>query len=327
MNFWNSNIRSAQLATFVNIRYNLNSMANIFDKWHESLTKTRDVTFGRIANFFGTTEINDDSWDELEASLIQADLGVETTSSIIENCMEKVRKQGLTRTEQLYELVKEELLNLLDQPEEPDLSAKPTVIMIVGVNGSGKTTSIAKLAARYKKMGKKVLLVAGDTFRAAAADQLEIWSKRVDVPIITSNPNSDPGAITYDGIKSAIARGMDVVLIDTAGRLHTRYNLMEEIKKVYRVAGKALAGAPHHSWIVLDATTGQNALQQAKAFQQAVELDGAILAKLDSSAKGGMAFAIKHQLNLPILYAGLGESMDDLQLFDRNAFVEGILER
>ena len=236
---------------------------------------------------FGTTEINEDSWDELEALLIQADLGVETTSSIIENCMEKVRKQGLTRTEQLYQLVKEELINLLDQPEEPDLSAQPTVIMIAGVNGSGKTTSIAKLAARYKKMGKKVLLVAGDTFRAAAADQLEIWSERVDVPIITSNPNSDPGAVTYDGIKSAIARRMDVVLIDTAGRLHTRYNLMEEIKKVYRVAGKALPGAPHHSWIVLDATTGQNALQQAKAFQQAVDLNGAILAKLDSSAKVG----------------------------------------
>ena len=302
-------------------------MANIFNKWHESLTKTRDVTFGRIANFFGTTEINDESWDVLEALLIQADLGVETTSSIIENCMEKVRKQGLTRTEQLYQLVKEELINQLDQPEEPDLSAEPTVIMIVGVNGSGKTTSIAKLAARYKKMGKKVLLVAGDTFRAAAADQLEIWSQRIDVPIITSNPNSDPGAVTYDGIKSAVARKMDVVIIDTAGRLHTRYNLMEEIKKVYRVAGKALPGAPHHSWIVLDATTGQNALQQAKAFQQAVDLDGAILAKLDSSAKGGMAFAIKHQLNLPILYAGLGESVDDLQLFDRNAFVDGILER
>ena len=302
-------------------------MANIFNKWHESLTKTRDVTFGRIANFFGTTEINDESWDVLEALLIQADLGVETTSSIIANCMEKVRKQGLTRTEQLYQLVKEELINQLDQPEEPDLSAEPTVIMIVGVNGSGKTTSIAKLAARYKKMGKKVLLVAGDTFRAAAADQLEIWSERVDVPIITSNPNSDPGAVTYDGIKSAIARRMDVVLIDTAGRLHTRYNLMEEIKKVYRVAGKALPGAPHHSWIVLDATTGQNALQQAKAFQQAVDLNGAILAKLDSSAKGGMAFAIKHQLNLPILYAGLGEGVDDLQLFDRNAFVDGILER
>ena len=302
-------------------------MTNIFDKWHESLTKTRNVTFGHIANFFGTTEINEDSWDELEALLIQADLGVETTTSIIENCMEKVRRQGLTRTEQLYQLVKEELINFLDQPEEPDLSAQPTVIMIAGVNGSGKTTSIAKLAARYKKMGKKVLLVAGDTFRAAAADQLEIWSERVDVPIITSTPNSDPGAVTYDGIKSAIARRMDVVLIDTAGRLHTRYNLMEEIKKVYRVAGKALPGAPHHSWIVLDATTGQNALQQAKAFQQAIDLNGAILAKLDSSAKGGMAFAIKHQLNLPILYAGLGEGVDDLQLFDRNAFVDGILER
>jgi fused signal recognition particle receptor len=302
-------------------------MANIFNKWHESLAKTRDVTFGHIANFFGTTEIDDDSWDELEALLIQADLGVETTSRIVENCMEQVRKQGLTRTEQLYQLVKDELTNLLDQPVEPNLSAQPTVIMIVGVNGSGKTTSIAKLAARYKNIGKKVLLVAGDTFRAAAADQLEIWSERIDVPIITSNPNSDPGAVTYDGIKAAIARRMDVVIIDTAGRLHTRYNLMEEIKKVYRVAGKALPGAPHHSWIVLDATTGQNALQQAKAFQQAVDINGAILAKLDSSAKGGMAFAIKHQLNLPILYAGLGEGVDDLQLFDRNAFVDGILER
>jgi len=301
-------------------------MANVFNKWHESLTKTRSVTFGRIANFFGASEINDESWDELEELLIQADVGVETTLDVINACMDKVAKLGLTRTEQLFDLVKEELINLLDQPIEPDLSRKPTVIMIVGVNGSGKTTSIAKLAARYKAMGKKVLLVAGDTFRAAAVDQLEIWSKRIDVPIITSKPESDPGAVTYDGINSAISRGSDVVLIDTAGRLHTRYNLMEEIKKVYRVAGKALLGAPHYSWIVLDATTGQNALQQAAAFQQAVQLNGAILAKLDSSAKGGMAFAIRRQLNLPILYAGLGERLDDLQLFDRNAFVEGILE-
>jgi len=301
-------------------------MANVFNKWHESLTKTRSVTFGRIANFFGASEINDESWDELEELLIQADVGVETTLDVINACMEKVAKLGLTRTEQLFDLVKEELINLLDQPTEPDLSQKPTVIMIVGVNGSGKTTSIAKLAARYKAMGKKVLLVAGDTFRAAAVDQLEIWSKRIDVPIVTSKPESDPGAVTYDGINSAISRGLDVVLIDTAGRLHTRYNLMEEIKKVYRVAGKALLGAPHYSWIVLDATTGQNALQQAVAFQQAVQLNGAILAKLDSSAKGGMAFAIRRQLNLPILYAGLGERLDDLQLFDRNAFVEGILE-
>jgi len=213
-------------------------MANIFNKWHESLTKTRNVTFGRIANFFGSTEIDDDTWDELEALLIQADLGPETTLEVINSCIEKVEKLGLTRTEQLYGIVKDELVSLLDEAQEPDLSSKPTVIMIAGVNGSGKTTSIAKLAARYKAMGKKVLLVAGDTFRAAAADQLEIWSRRVDVPIITSAPDSDPGAVTYDGINSALAHGADVVLIDTAGRLHTRYNLMEEIKKVYRVAGK-----------------------------------------------------------------------------------------
>ena len=186
--------------------------------------------------------------------------------------------------------------------------------------------SIGKLAARYKHMGKSVLLVAADTYRAAAIDQLEVWAERVGVPIITSQPGSDPGAVTYDGIKSAISRGIDVVLIDTAGRLHTRYNLMEEIKKVYRVAEKALPGAPHQSWIVLDTTTGQNALQQAEAFGKAVNLNGAILAKLDTSAKGGMVFAIKDQLGLPVIYAGLGEKIEDLQLFDRDSFISGIFD-
>lgn len=302
-------------------------MSDLLKKWRESLTKTRDVAFGKVSTFFGATQISDDSWDELEALLIQADLGVDTTISLINNCQEQVERQGLTKTEQLYALVKAELINLLDQPSEPELNQHPTVIMVAGVNGSGKTTTIAKLAARYKNMGKKVLLVAADTYRAAAVDQLEVWSKRVDVPIITAQPDSDPGAVTYDGIKSAISRGSDVVLIDTAGRLHTRYNLMEEIKKVYRVADKALPGAPHYSWIVLDTTTGQNALQQAAAFAKAVHLNGALLAKLDTSAKGGMAFAIKKQLGLPILFAGLGERVDDLQLFDREAFVNGILER
>jgi fused signal recognition particle receptor len=302
-------------------------MSDLLKKWRESLTKTRDVAFGKVSTFFGATQISDDSWDELEALLIQADLGVDTTISLINNCQEQVDRQGLTKTEQLYALVKAELINLLDQPSEPELNHHPTVIMVAGVNGSGKTTTIAKLAARYKNMGKKVLLVAADTYRAAAVDQLEVWSKRVDVPIITAQPDSDPGAVTYDGIKSAISRGSDVVLIDTAGRLHTRYNLMEEIKKVYRVADKALPGAPHYSWIVLDTTTGQNALQQAAAFAKAVHLNGALLAKLDTSAKGGMAFAIKKQLGLPILFAGLGERVDDLQLFDREAFVNGILER
>lgn len=301
-------------------------MSDLLKKWRESLTKTRDVAFGKVSTFFGATQINEDSWDELEALLIQADLGVDTTISLINNCQAQVDRQGLTKTEQLYTLLKEELSKLLDQPSEPELNHHPTVIMVAGVNGSGKTTTIAKLAARYKSMGKKVLLVAADTYRAAAVDQLEVWSRRVDVPIITAQPDSDPGAVTYDGIKSALSRGSDVVLIDTAGRLHTRYNLMEEIKKVYRVADKALPGAPHYSWIVLDTTTGQNALQQAAAFGKAVHLNGALLAKLDTSAKGGMAFAIKQQLGLPILYAGLGERVEDLQLFDREAFVNGILE-
>ncbi|HOT53487.1 MAG TPA: signal recognition particle-docking protein FtsY [Anaerolineaceae bacterium] len=301
-------------------------MNSIFNKWRESLTKTRDVAFGKVSTFFGATQINEDSWDELEALLIQADLGVDTTIALINKCQEQVDRQGLTRTEQLYSLLKSEMTALLDQPAEPELTYQPTVIMIAGVNGSGKTTTIAKLAARYKNMGKKVLLVAADTYRAAAVDQLEIWSDRIDVPIITAQPGSDPGAVTYDGVKSAISRGSDVVLIDTAGRLHTRYNLMEEIKKVYRVAGKALPGAPHFSWIVLDTTTGQNALQQAAAFGKAVHLNGALLAKLDTSAKGGMAFAIKKQLGLPVLYAGLGERVEDLQPFNREAFVDGILE-
>ena len=188
-------------------------------------------------------------------------------------------------------------------------------------------TAIGKLAARYKTMGKTVLLIAADTYRAAATDQLEVWADRVDVPIVKGQPDSDPGAVTFDGIKAALARNIDVVLIDTAGRLHTRYNLMEEIKKVYRVADKALPGAPHYSWIVIDTTTGQNALNQAEAFGKAVHLNGAILAKLDSSAKGGMVFAIKDQLNLPVIYAGLGEKVEDLQLFDKEAFIDSIFTK
>ena len=302
-------------------------MENIFKKWRDSLEKTREVTFGKIANFFGATEIDDSSFDELEELLIQADLGPETTIKLLDRCSDLVDERGLTRTDQLEGLVKTELAALLEQPEEPALNHGPTVIMVTGVNGSGKTTSIAKLAARYKAMGKKVLLVAADTYRAAAMDQLEVWAKRVDVPIITAAQDSDPGAVTYDGIKAGLARGSDVILIDTAGRLHTRYNLMEEIKKVHRVAGKALPGAPHYSWIVLDTTTGQNALRQADAFAKAVHLNGAILAKLDTSAKGGMVFAVRDQLQLPIIYAGLGEKLDDLQLFDRKSFVDSIFDR
>jgi len=302
-------------------------MDNLFKKWRDSLQKTRETTFGKIANLFGATEIDDQTFDDLEELLIQADVGVKTTLDLVDTAIEKTDELGLTRTSQLESLLKEELSNLLFEAVEPDFSQKPTVIIVAGVNGSGKTTSIGKLAARYKNMGKSVLLVGADTYRAAAADQLEIWAERVGVPIITGQQNSDPGAVTFDGIRAAIAREIDIVLIDTAGRLHTRYNLMEEIKKVYRVAEKALPGAPHYSWIVIDTTTGQNALNQAEAFGKAVNLNGAILAKLDSSAKGGMVFAIKDQLDLPVIYAGLGEKIEDLQLFDKNSFIDSIFTK
>lgn len=299
-------------------------MDNVFKKWRDSLSKTREVTFGKIANFFGVSEIDESSFDELEELLIQADIGPETTLELLDTCQDKVDELGLTKMSQLQELLETEMLKLLDEPAEPNFEYKPTVIMLTGVNGSGKTTSIGKLASRYKKMGKSVLLVAADTYRAAAIEQLDIWAKRVDAPIVMSSQDSDPGAVTYDGIKSGIARGVDVILIDTAGRLHTRYNLMEEIKKVHRVANKALSGAPHYSWIVLDSTTGQNALRQAKSFGESVKLNGAILAKLDNSAKGGMVFAIKNQLGLPVIYAGLGEKLEDFELFDRSSFVKSI---
>jgi fused signal recognition particle receptor len=197
----------------------------------------------------------------------------------------------------------------------------------VGVNGSGKTTTAAKLGKQYRQQGKHVLLAAADTFRAAAVDQLQVWGERLDLPVIAGQPNADPGSVAFDAVQAGISRKFDLVLVDTAGRLHTRFNLMEELKKVHRVVGKALPGAPHAVWLVLDATTGQNAITQARAFKDAVKVNGVILAKLDSSAKGGMAFAIQKELGLPILYAGLGEKPDDLTRFDREAFVDSILER
>ena len=298
---------------------------NIFNKWKKGLEKTRKVTFGRIANFLGTSELTDETWEELEALLLQADLGFETTDSVVDSVKEAVGEQGLTRNDEVLQALKQDLLSRLDVPVFPDFMAHPTVIILVGVNGSGKTTSAAKLARHYQNEGKSVLLVAADTYRAAAIDQLQVWAERVNVPMVAGQAGGDPGAAAYDGITSAVSRKKDVVIIDTAGRLHTKYNLMEEIKKVYKVSGKALEGAPQATWLVLDATTGQNALQQAKAFQEAVTVDGVILAKLDSSAKGGMAFAIKSQLGLPILYAGLGEGIDDLRRFDPEAFIDGII--
>lgn len=298
----------------------------MFNKWIEGLNRTRKVAFGRLATLFGATDISADTWEELEAILIQADMGVETTESILAVLQERVKIEGLTRTDELQASLRAELVRRLDAAPAVDLDChSPAIILVVGVNGSGKTTTIAKLGRQYALKGKKVLLAAADTYRAAAVDQLQVWGERLNLPVIAGQPDGDPGAVAFDAVQAALSRKMDIVLIDTAGRLHTRYNLMEELKKVYRVVGKALPGAPHATWLVLDATTGQNALQQARAFKETAQVSGIILAKLDSSAKGGMAFAIQKELGLPILYAGLGERPEDLQPFDREAFVDGIL--
>jgi fused signal recognition particle receptor len=300
-------------------------MANILIKWKDGLAKSSKAAFGQIVNLLGTTEITPETWDDLEALLIQADLGVDTCEVVLDALEKRVDQEGLTRASELQAVLQQELRLLLVTPPTLDFSHKPTVILVVGVNGSGKTTSIAKLGQRFQNEGKSVLFGAADTFRAAAVDQLEIWAERLDIPVISGQFGGDSGAVAYDTVKAGLARSTDIVLIDTAGRLHTRFNLMEELKKVHRVVGKALPEAPQHVWLVMDATTGQNALQQARAFKEAVKVTGVILAKLDSSARGGMAFAIQHELGLPVLFAGLGEKPDDLQPFDPDAFVDGIL--
>jgi fused signal recognition particle receptor len=231
----------------------------------------------------------------------------------------------LIRSEELFEALRGELRARLDPAPVLVWEGKPSVIMVVGVNGSGKTTTIAKLAQRFQAEGKTLLFGAADTFRAAAVDQLQVWGDRLGVEVIAGAPDSDPGAVAFHSVQSGAARSVDFVIVDTAGRLHTRFNLMEELKKVHRVIGKALPGAPQAVWLVLDATTGQNALQQAKAFKEAVAVTGVILSKLDSSARGGMTFAIRRELGLPILFVGLGEKPEDLIPFDPDAFVQGIL--
>ncbi len=302
------------------------AMPDLFSKWKQGLTRTRNVTFGKIASVLGTSELNQSTWEELESTLLQADVGVEDSLEIVEALKKAAGNQGITHFKDLQDELREQLIKRLDNPNLPRMQPNPFVIMVVGVNGSGKTTTIAKLAKSLSEGHKKVLLVAADTFRAAAVDQLQIWADRLQLPVIAGQQDADPGSVAFDGIQAAVARDVDIVLVDTAGRLHTRYNLMEELKKVQRVIGKALPGAPHATWLVLDAATGQNAIAQARAFMQAVQITGIILAKLDTSAKGGMAFAIQRQLKVPILYAGLGETADSLELFDREAFVDGILE-
>lgn len=301
-------------------------MSGLFDKWKSSLQKTKNVTFGKIATLFGSNEITADTWEELEAILLQADAGITTTNSIVQKLKSRIEEGGITEASAYQEILREELLLRLTPPPAISLENKPAIILIVGVNGSGKTTSIGKLGAYFQKQGKKVMFAAADTFRAAAVDQLLVWGERLHLPVVTGQENGDPGAVAFDAVTAAVNKEMDILLVDTAGRLHTRYNLMEELKKIHRVTAKAYPGAPHAVWIVLDCTTGQNAFQQAKMFKDAVKVDGVILAKLDSSAKGGMVFAIQQELGLPILFAGLGEKIEDLDVFDPQKFVSGIME-
>jgi len=298
---------------------------NVFNKWKQGLSRTRKSTFGRISQLLGVAEIDEETWDDLEAMFVQSDMGIETTEEVIASLKKRVESDGLVTADQLRDAIYEELQTRIDIPPEISFTEIPSVILIVGVNGSGKTTNMAKLGQRYQREGKHVIFGAADTFRAAAIEQLQIWGERLTIPVIAGQQDGDPGAVAYDTVKAGIARNTDIIMIDTAGRLHTRFNLMEELKKIYRVTGKALPGSPHAVWLVMDANTGQNALHQAKAFKEAVQVTGVILAKLDTSARGGMVFAIQKELGLPILYAGLGETAEDLEPFNPKAFIESIL--
>lgn len=301
----------------------------MFKSIRESLTRTRQSVFGQIASVLGAGDITEETWEDLEALLIQADVGVPTTMYLVDRLRERVRAEGLLTADQLFAALKQELRAILvDAPtfalEEPRLL---TVVMVVGVNGSGKTTSIGKLANYYKAKGRKVMLAAADTFRAAAIDQLEVWSNRAEVPVIAGQPGGDPAATAYDGIRAARARGYDLLIIDTAGRLHTKFNLMKELEKIHGVCQKSVHAAPHEVLLVLDAPTGQNALTQAAKFKESVHVTGVVLTKLDSTAKGGMVFAIYRELGLPVRFIGTGEGIQDMAPFDPDQFIEGLFEQ
>jgi fused signal recognition particle receptor len=291
------------------------------------LARTRNSIFGRVQALLGQTDITNDTWDELEALLLQADVGAATTAKLLEALKRRAKSEGIVRADVLRGALKEELRRLLSSngAESRAKSRLLEVILVVGVNGSGKTTSIAKLSKRYQAQGRRVLLAACDTFRAAAIDQLQIWGERVGIPVIAGAPNSDPGAVAFDAVQAAFARKCDLLIVDTAGRLHTKHNLMKELEKVRNVLSRAVHEAPHQTLLVIDATNGQNAINQAKGFAEAVGVTGVILTKLDGTPKGGVAFAIAGELGIPIRYLGTGEKIDDLEEFNPQAFVDELL--
>jgi fused signal recognition particle receptor len=297
-----------------------------FQRLRNRLLKTREAFSGRMDRLFrGRKVVDAELLDELEELLITADLGVDTSLFLIEALQEKLRRRELSDVEKLKVALKAEMVALLTAPAREEVSARPRVVLMVGVNGVGKTTTLAKLAHRDRHQGITPLLVAGDTFRAAAVEQLEIWGERLDAEVIKQKTGADPAAVVFDGLAAAAARNVDTVYVDTAGRLHTKVNLMEELKKIHRTAAKKIPGAPHEVLLVLDATTGQNALSQARLFHEAVGLTGLIITKMDGTAKGGVALAVVHETGIPLKFIGVGEGMEDLRPFDAEAFVEAIL--
>ncbi len=299
-----------------------------FSMLREGLTKTRQGFVSKIENLVsGSKKIDDGLFEEIEELLIQADVGVNTAVELVERLRKTVKEKKIEDASELKDVLKEQIKKIMGEEKYLlNLENKPSVLVVIGVNGVGKTTTIGKLAHNLKLEGKKVLLAAGDTFRAAAVDQLEIWGKRVGCDVIKHKEGADPAAVVYDAVQAAKARESDVLIIDTAGRLHTKTNLMEELKKVFRVISRVLPGAPHEVLLVLDAATGQNAISQARLFTEAVGVTGIALTKLDGTAKGGVVIGIKTELDIPVKFVGIGEKIDDLKEFSPADFVEALFE-
>jgi fused signal recognition particle receptor len=303
---------------------------NLLERLKTGIQKTRSGLVDRIEDVLsGRKEIDADLLEELEYTLITADLGVHTVRDILERIRQRVDRKMAGDAAEIRGLIREQLLEILRASETPlhTLSKPPAVLMVVGVNGAGKTTTIGKLASRFLRDGRKVLLCAADTFRAAAIEQLDVWAQRAGVDMIRQKPGADPSAVVFDALQAAKARGLDYVIVDTAGRLHTKENLMAELEKMRRTAGRVVPGAPHEVWLVLDATTGQNGVEQARKFTESAGVTGIILTKLDGTAKGGVVVAIARDLNLPIRYVGVGEKLDDLLPFDAERFIEGLFDQ
>ena len=306
-------------------------MVGLKDKWQQGLKKTRRGVFSKISQLLkGKQCIDGELLDELEGILIEGDLGAETALRIIESIKEVTSLSSDYVEDTVRSLLKEQILGLVEPSEnsrEILSDEKPHVISIVGVNGTGKTTTIGKLAKRFQQDGKKVVLAGADTFRAAAGEQLEVWAKRACAELVRQSPGADPASVAYDALEAAHAREVDVLIVDTAGRLHTKVNLMEELKKIHRVLACKMSSAPHEVLLVLDATTGQNGMRQAKLFSESVGVTGIVLTKLDGTAKGGIVVAIRKTLGIPVKWVGIGEGIDDLIAFDAQAFVDGLFER